>query len=189
MGFFSKLKSSWNDYDADLKFKADEYIETHLQWMRKTEMEMVQKDGGANLGIIQKMSGNNASEFEKVVLYLTILRQHYLKHGVSNRNFAALFSHCLDKYANSDSRSRIQANFGDAFDFLNERLDFYQQEIELLLTMEHPHPGAMVYKIYDAPLQKADSMNQSTIVGQVFTTVILHSMMHMAQKFEEEVFG
>lgn len=189
MGFFNKLKSSWNDYDSDLKYKADEYIETHLEWMRNTEYEIFMNDDDGHFDIIEQMHYDNASEFEKIVLYLTILRQYYLKHGLSNRNFAALYSHCLKKYANSESRAKIKANFGDEFDFLNERLDFYQQEIELLLSMDHPHPGAMVYKIYDAPLQKANSINQSTIVGQTFTTVVLHSMMHMAQKFDEDVFG
>lgn len=195
MGFFKNLlggKKSWDEYDDSLKYTALEYIKSYLGQLREVEQTLCrgsQEVGGlpVDFSIIKGRLNNNPSEFEKITLFLTILRQHYMGNQVPQNNFNALCMHAYKEYADENSKGLIESNFGSPSSFFNNRFDFYTQEIELLLTMDTPHAGYFVYRIYDSPLQTTEGVHESMFVAMAFVENILMPTIELADHFSKKV--
>ena len=195
MGFFKELlggKKTWAEYDSSLKLSALKYVESYLNQFREVESTLCSSSmdiAGLPLdfSVIKGRLNNNASEFEKITIFLAILRQHYMGKQVPQQNFNALCMTVYKDYADQNSTNLVERNFGSPGDFFNNRFEFYTKEIELLLTMDHPHAGAFVYRIYDSPLQTSEGMNQSAFVAMAFVENILMPTIELADHFSKNV--
>lgn len=84
-------------------------------------------------------------------LYLSSLIKHFgLEMNLSDMN----------QYVNSISIEEYKLSASNSKKFMDQRIAFYSRELEMLKKFKHPHPGKIVWSLYNpSPKERTDDVN------------------------------
>lgn len=123
---------------------------------------------------IQKVK-SNLSNFKCPILFennshIKLMIERYLYLSSLIKHFALEINLSeMDKYVNSMSIEEYELTASDSLKFFEERKAFYSRELEMLSKFKHPHPGKIVWSLYNPSTKErtndVNSMFEPDIIG------------------------
>jgi len=146
-------------------------IEISVDSLGKIE-EIFTRTKNEDVKYIARSFNSDESKFEKVLFTLSVIRSVYKKHNLDKEFYSLVYS-AYAKFATNNVRTICEQNGKNSkTEFLNNRLNFYLREIDLLKKLENPHSGFITNYWYIKPLSEDEVVDKNVITLSFFLTTI-----------------
>ena len=146
-------------------------IKISIDSFRKVEEEFLNTKH-EELKYIANNLYSDESRFEKVLFTLAIMYGIYKKHNLDKEFYSLVYS-SYDRFATKNVKTICDRNgVKSRTEFLNNRLNFYLRELDLLKNIENPHTGYITNYWYINPLSDENEVDKNVITLSFFLTTI-----------------
>jgi len=158
---------------SKLRLEICNIIKYAVIYINKIEEKMVCSTMSEEISDFTNKYNSEESNLEKALFFLSMVYPYYRNSNIDSKEFYSLAYSLYDIFKSKKISKIIKHNgFSNNTEFLNNRINFYSVQLDLLKTMENPHSGNITYYWYVNPLSKTSGADKNIFVMAFFFRII-----------------